>query len=270
MEDNRTNISHQEEGDLSTEEKVKEIAKEGAQMVGKIAKEGVKTTGKAAGAVVKTGIRSLMTPIIIGVIIIVVGGGLFAGFKFNWFRADLTIDKTANVIEEVKKIGEFTTACYYEELALKNSYNDTTSIFGIKNVSTKEIVIIGKGRVRAGFDLSKLTENDIKTQGDTISINLPKPEIFDIIMNPTDFTTEYESGTWSHESTKPLKEKARVQLEQDAADYGILTKAEESGQKRLEALFKTFGFNTVLFNIAQPESNKPLADNSDTLCGAGQ
>ena len=73
-------------------------------------------------------------------------------------------------------------------------------------------------------------------------------------MNPSDFTTEYEKGTWSHELTKPMKERARVQLEQNALEYGILKKAEESGLKRLESLFRTFGFNTVLFTVSKPDA----------------
>lgn len=82
-------------------------------------------------------------------------------------------------------------------------------------------------------------------------MKLPRAELFDIIMNPSDFTTEYESGTWSHELTKPIKERAKADLEKNAIDYGILQKAEESGLKRLEMLFKTFGFNTVLLTVCE-------------------
>ena len=117
---------------------------------------------------------------------------------------------------------------------------------------SNEIILIGRGRVRAGFDLAKIGENDLNVHGDTLEMTLPQPEVFDIIMNPSDFTTEYEKGTWSHELLKPVKERAKVELEQNAIDYGILTKAEENGLKRLEALFKTFGFNTVVLTVCQP------------------
>lgn len=206
--------------------------------------------------------------------ILVVAGIVWGGFKVGWFKRNpLTIEKTANVVEEVKKIGEFTTACYYEEMALQDSYTDTAEFLGrnadklagkaLKKVglgfmqkaadkasavvtnSNNEIILIGKGRVRAGFDLAKIGEGDLNVRGDTLEMTLPQPEVFDIIMNPSDFTTEYEKGTWSHELLKPVKERAKVDLEQNAIDYGILTKAEENGLKRLEALFKTFGFNTV-------------------------
>lgn len=187
------------------------------------------------------------------IIAIIALGGLFACFKFDLFglnldflnRKPLSIEKTANVVEEVKKIGEFTSACYYEEMALRDTYTDKTLIFK----HTNEILLIGKGTVRAGFDLSKLQEGDISVNDDTLRINLPPAEIFDIIMNPSDFSTEYEKGTWSHELTKPIKERARTELEQNAIKSGILEKAESTGIDRLTNLFKTFGFNEVVITV---------------------
>ena len=221
------------------------------------------------------------------ILILVLGAGFFAAAHFNLFgnlfdffsRKPLSIEKTANIVEEVKKIGEFTSAVYYEELALKDSYVDRGTIMGrdaatlaskaTKKIglgfasnlaerttaavanSSNEIVLIGKGRVRAGFDLAKLQEGDFNVHGDTLVMTMPPVEVFDIIMNPSDFTTEYESGTWSHELTKPIKERAKLELEQNAIESGILTKAEESGVKRLETLFRSFGFNAVILNVRQ-------------------
>lgn len=229
-------------------------------------------------------IKLIVTLVIIAA---VVAAGLYVAGKFTHMldflkRKPLAIEKTANVVEEVKKIGEFTTACYYEEMALQDSYADTAEFLGrnadklagkaLKKIglgrlqkaadkassivtnSTNEIILIGKGRVRAGFDLAKIGENDLTIHGDTLEMTLPQPEVFDIIMNPSDFTTEYEKGTWSLELLKPVKERAKVELEQNAIDYGILQKAEENGLKRLEALFKTFGFNTVVLTVGQSES----------------
>lgn len=194
-------------------------------------------------------------------VIIVVCAGLFVAYKFthmfDFLKRDLSIEKTTNVVEEVKKIEEFTTACYYEEVPLRDIRIDTIEregLFGIgagKSFKENEIVLVGKGRVRAGFDLSKVKDGDMNVQGDTLEMKLPQAEMFDIIMNPSDFTTEYEKGTWSHELTKPLKERAKADLEKNAIDYGILQKAEESGLKRLEMLFKTFGFNTVLLTVRE-------------------
>jgi len=252
MEENKNNTP---QGNTNIEENLKDIAAKGAEMAGEAAKAGIKTAGKVAGTAAKAGGKMLLKPILIVAAIVIVGGGIFTGFKTDWFSKPLTIDKTANVVEEIKKIGEFTSQCYYEEMALRDIRIDTVEragIFGIgagKSFKENEIVLIGKGRVRAGFDLSAVEEGGIKVHGDTLELTLPQVKVFDIIMNPSDFTTEYESGTWSHELTKPIKERAKAQLEQNAIDNNILQKAEESGLKRLETLFKTFGFNTVLLTV---------------------
>lgn len=238
--------------------------------------------GEMAGKTITSNPKIIL---IIAAVVIVLLGSTFFCYKMGWFiREPLSIEKTANVVESVKKIGEFTTACYYEEIALQDSYSDTTQILGqnadklagkaMKKVglgfmqhaaekasaavtnSKNEIVLIGKGRVRAGFDLAKLQEKDFNVHGDTLELRLPPAEVFDIIMNPSDFTTEYEKGTWSHELTKPIKEQAKANLEQNALDSGILKKAEESGLTRLESLFKTFGFNTVILTLDTPPAEE--------------
>lgn len=195
---------------------------------------------------------------------VVIAAGLFAAYRFTDLfdfikKKPLTIDDTANVVSEIKKLGEFTTACYYEEMAIRDSYKEKGKFLVFNTTSENEILLIGKGIVRAGFDLSKIAENDLRVKGDTIEVDLPQPEIFDIIMNPSDFTTEYESGTWTHEMTKPIKMRAKSDLEKNANNFGIIKKAEEGGLKRLEALFKTFGFQVVLLNIKQEDATEVSA-----------
>ena len=187
------------------------------------------------------------------IIIAAVAGGLYLGYRLNLFslpsfgKNALTIEKTANVVEEIQKIGEFTTACYYEEIAMHDTRIDTTSILGIKHHKNNEIVLIGKGIVRAGFDLDKISEDALTAHRDTLEILLPEVEIFDIILNPSDFSVEFEDGTWDNETLKPIKAEAKKQLEANAIASGILKKADESGRKHLKNLFATLGYNEVCF-----------------------
>ena len=187
------------------------------------------------------------------IIIAAVAGGLYLGYRLNLFsfpsfgRKPLTIEETANVVDEIKKIGEFTTACYYEEIAMHDTRIDTTSILGITHHKNNEIVLIGKGIVRAGFDLAKISEEALNAHGDTLEIRLPDVEVFDVILNPSDFSIEYEDGTWDNEMLKPIKAEAKKQLEANAIASGILKKADESGRKHLKSLFATFGYNEVCF-----------------------
>ena len=51
-------------------------------------------------------------------------------------------------------------------MVLKDTKADTASILGVKIHDKDEIVLIAKGIVRAGFDLSKLSEEDISAKAD--------------------------------------------------------------------------------------------------------
>lgn len=203
-------------------------------------------------------LKSLMGKIATLVLVagLLVGGWCYIqSFGFNLFGlsfgGELKIDNTANVVEKIKEISEFTTACYYEEAVLKDSKVEKHEggFLGLVDTETsKEIVIIAKGKVRAGFDLSKVTEDKINIKNDTIGITLPEPEIFDVIINPSDYEMYIEEGKWSHEEVTALQTNYRTQLLAKANDAGILNKAKEAGKKRLESLFMTFGFTVVELN----------------------
>ena len=200
----------------------------------------------------KINIKSLVI-----VIVLAIMGGLYLGYRLNLFsfpsfgRKPLTIEKTANVVDEIKKIGEFTTACYYEEIAMHDTRIDTTSILGITHHKSNEIVLVGKGIVRVGFNLAKITEEALNAHEDTLEIRLPDVEVFDVILNPSDFSIEYEDGTWDNEMLKPIKAEAKKQLEANAIASGILKRANESGRKHIKSMFATFGYNEVCFRTAE-------------------
>lgn len=203
-------------------------------------------------------LKSLMGKIATLVLVagLLVGGWCYIqSFGFNLFGlsfgGELKIDNTANVVEKIKEISEFTTACYYEEAVLKESKVEKHEggFLGLVDTETsREIVIIAKGKVRAGFDLSKVTEDKMIIKSDTICITLPEPQIFDVIINPSDYEMYVEEGKWSHEEVTALQTNYRTQLLAKAQERGILNKAKEAGKKRLESLFQTFGFSVVELN----------------------
>ena len=196
--------------------------------------------------------KTIIKGIIIGVIVV---AGIFLMFRFDVFpgfkKKNLKIDDTANVIEEIKRIGEFTSLCYYEEMALVESKGNDFNQSKLASLTNTEIidelVIIAHGKVRAGFDLTKLEEGDIQVTGDTLSIRLPEAEIFDVILNPSDYEIFVENGKWSHEQFSALQKQASANLKSNAEKYGIVEKAKETGIKKLDGFFKTFGFSKIFF-----------------------
>ena len=212
--------------------------------------------------------------IVVALILVVGIAGKYTGFLGklgNLFGGPLKIDKTANVITEIKKISEFTTAVYYEECVLQDQHYKVSEKTAYKKVSTGSIVkdalglgkeaegvivdstvagriaIIVHGKVRAGFDLSKLEEGDIKINGDTLSVRLPEAEIFDIIVNPSDVEIFHSSGEWKDDEVSNIISTSKSKIESDAIKFGLLERATTLGKEKFINLFKTFGFECVKY-----------------------
>ena len=201
---------------------------------------------KIMEVIIKTVFGKIMTAAI--VVALLVGAYLFLKPSLGWgslFGKPLEIDPTANVVEHIRKISEFTTACYYEEYVIQHKKPASDNAMFNSIMTTPEIVLMAKGRVRAGFDLGKISADDMSSSGDTLRVVLPAPEIFDVITNPSDYEIFVEQGGWTHEEITELQIGGRERVLANAIDDNILQKADSIGRERLTALFQTFGFGVV-------------------------
>ena len=160
----------------------------------------------------------------------------------------LRIDKTAAVVEQVRRMGELSSAGFYEELVLTDrddSYlGELRRLDGVRRIAgSGDFVIICKGRVRAGFDLAKMKPSDFSVSGDTLRVTLPPVEVLDVIINPTDY--EHFSGHRTHEETVGIILQAKQRLRLDAVQAGVLDQAEASGVASLQRLFSSLGYKQV-------------------------
>lgn len=174
----------------------------------------------------------------------IAGGVYYYRHFYQPEKEDIVIDKTATVVEEIRKISEFTSACYYEEMVL-----------GYKKKKKDEMVLIANGKVRAGFDLSTIKADDVIINGDSLFVALEPAKIFDIIINPSGYDVFVEKGKWSHNQMTTIKDDARNKLAANANAYGILDKATEFGTKKLSAVLKTFGYKEVIVSIKEPNTD---------------
>ena len=60
----------------------------------------------------------------------------------------------------------------------------------------------------AGTDLSALMPDDFYIDKDSVSMQIPPARIFDVITNPSDFSTFSETGEWTPEAVTLVKQKA--------------------------------------------------------------
>ena len=176
--------------------------------------------------------------------------------------ARLQIERTELLVDQVRRIGELSSAGFYEELVLTD--RDESVLAELKRATglnrltgNDDFVIICKGRVRAGFDLTKVQETDFSTSGDTLRLTLPPVEILDVVINPTDY--ELFAGHRSHEETIGIVLLAKQRLRSDAVRSGILDQAERSAAGTLRRFFSAMGYREVVVSfrkeyLLRPES----------------
>lgn len=171
------------------------------------------------------------------------------------------VETTAAVVEEVRRIGELSSAGFYEELVITDRDDSPLAFLrkeeGIRRITgSGDFVIICKGRVRAGYDLTRMQPEDISVSRDTLYVNLPPVSVLDVIINPADY--EHFAGHRTHEETVGIILQAKQRLRADAVQAGILDQAEAAGTASLERLLSTLGYRAVVLTPRRDLVFRPL------------
>jgi len=115
----------------------------------------------------------------------------------------------------------------------------------------RRILISCKSKVKAGIDLSKIKDEDIKIIGSTIEIKLPPAEITSFSMDPRSVHTQMEDRSGY---TDPFTEKEKTDflkqgeeaIRADLNDYGILEDANDNAEAFLIDFYKQLGYKKVV------------------------
>jgi len=212
---------------------------------------------KILGISVKGWIR-----IIAQMLIVFVVGLLYAKWKglpsfSSWLAAKpVVIDETPLVITEIKKIAELHTAKLYCEVVADSVIISPAeaAIMVLRGSGAfpilpggvftggKKMVLIAKGRVIAGIDLSLVTEKNLVVKNDSVWLTLPSSKILDIITNPSDFEVFTEEGQWSSEEVIAIKQKAVGIMRAEALNRGLTNEANERAKLLMGNFLKASGF----------------------------
>ncbi len=150
-------------------------------------------------------------------------------------------------------------------------------VFSVKIENKKDQRFQVSGKVIAGIDTSKITENDIQIQNKNLSIKLPSPEIFSTeldadklaILNNSS-TLLYKIQNFDSEKNRQADEKikkealsqAQKYLADGACENGILSKANDNAVKVVQELYSRAGFTVLVevqdSQVCQKTSNSKL------------
>jgi hypothetical protein len=181
--------------------------------------------------------------LVINVIFIV--GGLLLFQKFTNGRILINRSHTA-VVTQIQQLNKLETSVFTIEKIIDAQTSGNVFqrlLFGDK------ILLIAHGKVVAGVDLSKLTEDQVHISGQSVSLTLPASEIFNSDLDEN--KTEVYDRTLGilTKGNKDLESQARQAAEEEirraACESGILTEAAASAEQQLTTLLQALNFTEI-------------------------
>lgn len=221
----------------------------------------------------------LRTTVLLGSVGIVLALG-FAYFNIwkldwaglgSWFTVEdqePEIAPSTVIIQQIRGVSELTTTVFAMETVVPASQ---TREWGDFVVGESRLLYVAYGEVRAGIDLSQLSEAAVRTEGDRTIITLPEPTILDKKIDVEQSRIyDYDQGflNLGPDKIPELLEFAQRETLNNillkACDHGILREANEKAEVALMGLLGNASFGTV-----EIQTTKPAMCNGNTLPDAG-
>ena len=153
------------------------------------------------------------------------------------------------VVEGIKELDQLATVRWTESVPVtKESGGDIWE----RVFDGEKVIVIATGNVEAGVNLGGIQKDGVSVNGDTVTIDLPEPEILSATLD--EGKTRVYDRDLSPLNIYPdddLVEQARLRavekIEASARENGILDSAEGNAQDSIRAFVTTLGFEEVRF-----------------------
>ena len=153
------------------------------------------------------------------------------------------------VVEGIQELDQLATVRWTESVPVTR---ETGGDILDRLFSGEQVIVIATGNVEAGVDLGDLHKDDVSVNGDSVTIDLPKPEILSASLDE-EMTRVYDRDL-SPLNIRPddqLVEEARLQAIQKikgvARENEILDTAQQNAEVSIRAFVTTLGLDEVRF-----------------------
>lgn len=153
------------------------------------------------------------------------------------------------VVEGIQELDQLATVRWRESVVVTRESGGTQ----IERFLTGErVLLVATGDVEAGVELAQLGEDDVRVDGDSVTIRLPEPGILSASLDE-ERTRIYDRdlGILNLRPDDALAEEARAaaveRIEEAARDEDILDQAEQNAEDSIRAFVTTLGFEEVRF-----------------------
>ncbi len=154
------------------------------------------------------------------------------------------------IINDVKALARLETIQYTVEkvITAETGQGEFGFLFGDK------LLFVAHGQVIAGIDMSKITPQDMRLEGDVLHVTLPQPEIFVATLdNKKSYVYDRQTGILRQQQTDletQARQVAEQEIKQAALQDGILQTAGQNAEDYLRGFFQSLGYKQVVFEFA--------------------
>jgi hypothetical protein len=154
------------------------------------------------------------------------------------------------VVEGVRELDQLATVRVTESIIVTRESGSENALDRL--FSGEKVLLVATGDVEAGVDLSEVGEDDVRVEGETVTIRLPEPEVLSASLDE-EKTRVYDRdyGPLNLRPDDDLVEAARAEAEERieaaARENGVLKTAETNAEGSIGAFVRALGFEEVRF-----------------------
>lgn len=158
----------------------------------------------------------------------------------------------------LKDMSELATVEYTVTKIIKASDDQTWYKMG-----DRKILMSCKASIKAGIDLSQITEANVKIDGKDIEVILPRAHVISLNMKPEDIRVEYqETGVFrdkfNTEERDLLLKQGEEQIRTATASMGVLQTAETNATLVISNYLKSLGYKKINIRYTANPVSTPL------------
>jgi hypothetical protein len=153
------------------------------------------------------------------------------------------------VVEGIQELDRLATVRWTESVVITRESGGTQ----LEQFLTGErVLLVATGEVEAGVDLAEMDEDEVRVDGDRVTVDLPEPQVLSSSLDE-ERTRVYDRdrGLLNLGADQVLVQEARQDAETEvvstAEENGILETAERNAEESIRAFVTTLGFEEVEF-----------------------
>lgn len=188
----------------------------------------------------------------VGLVGMIMSLGLYLGIRvgkaLNAAPTPPKFQDTATVVRQIQSLNQL--------VSVKFVLEKVVVVEDAKWFGENRLIMVAHGVAKAGFDLKKLEPGDISTDGNRLTIQLPKPLLTDVYLDERRTEVIERSTGILRAMDKDLETEARRyatdRIRAAAIESGILNEATERARLQLTHLAGQMGFQNVEVRVKSP------------------